>query len=280
MKRFALTVALVLLLVPQVYAAGTWNQSIAAAQKKAKQSKQLIFVDLFASWCGWCHRMEQEVFPSEAFQKQTDDLVLLRLNTEDGGEGTRLAQRFYVTSLPTFLVLTPDLELAGMIRGYLPSQEFAKAVADTKSKFHDFEKRAANEQSIANDYPKRLALAKEFTMHWEFEAGQSRLEKLIADKKAPVDIRDQAYVELAVSQALQSRPDDATRTLGALAKIQSKGEAFERSRILQAQIYYEQGNLKAAASELRSFKTKFPNSPLKTTADAMLPQIEQSLARK
>src|ERR1700694_1839053 len=92
LKRSALLAVVALLLVQQA-SAGTWLTSLNAAQKSAKARKQLIFVDLWADWCGWCHKMEQEVFPSEAFQKATKDKVLLRLNTEDGSEGTKLAQQ-------------------------------------------------------------------------------------------------------------------------------------------------------------------------------------------
>src|SRR5438105_14920598 len=116
-------IAAVLLLAPAAFAA-PWITSLTTAQKKSKDNKQLIFVDLFADWCGWCHKMEQEVFPSQAFQTATDDMVLLRLNTEDGNEGTLLARRFQANSLPTFLVLNGDGELAGTIHGYQPSEVF------------------------------------------------------------------------------------------------------------------------------------------------------------
>ena len=86
MKRFALAAAVALLIVPQAFA-GAWIKSLPVAQKKAKEAKQLIFVDLFADWCGWCHRMEQEVFPSAAFQSATDQMVLLRLNTKTAPKG-------------------------------------------------------------------------------------------------------------------------------------------------------------------------------------------------
>jgi len=115
LKRSVLLAAIAVLLVVQQASAGTWLTSLNAAQKRAKERKQLIFVDLFAEWCGWCHKMEQEVFPSEAFQKVTADKVLLRLNTEDGGEGTKLAQQYGINSLPTFLVLTPEMTVAGVI---------------------------------------------------------------------------------------------------------------------------------------------------------------------
>src|SRR5437660_12696211 len=127
LKRTLLLAAVATLAAQQVFA-GAWLKSLTAAQKTAKARNALIFVDLFADWCGWCHRMEQEVFPSMAFQKATANKVLLRLNTDDAGEGTRFSQQFGVTSLPTFLLLTSDLTIAGVIRGYLPSDPFVQAM--------------------------------------------------------------------------------------------------------------------------------------------------------
>ncbi len=160
MKRISLLVVLTaLLLVPQA-SANTWIKSLADAQKKAKAGNQLIFVDLFADWCGWCHRMEQEVFPSQTFQNATDDMVLLRLNTEDGGEGTLLARQFQATSLPTFLILNGDKQLAGVIHGYQPAAAFAKLLEDETKKYKDFQDRVKSESTMT-DPVKRLDLAKE-----------------------------------------------------------------------------------------------------------------------
>ncbi len=113
-----------LVLVPQAFAAGTWLKTVADAQKVAKQKNQLILVDMFAEWCGWCKRFEREVFPAKVFQDATADIVLLRLNTEDGKDGTKFAREYGINSLPTFLVLNKDLLIAGMIKGYIPSNEF------------------------------------------------------------------------------------------------------------------------------------------------------------
>src|SRR3954453_4473771 len=102
MKRIALLAAGAPLFVQQA-SASPWLKDIASAQKIAKEKNQLIFVDLFADWCGWGHRFEQEVIPSESFQNATENMVLLRLNSEDGKDGTKFAHYFSVNSLPTFL---------------------------------------------------------------------------------------------------------------------------------------------------------------------------------
>lgn len=276
MKRLILLIALALLLAPAAFAA-PWITSLATAQKKSRETKQLIFVDFFADWCGWCHRMEQEVFPSQAFQNATDKMVLLRLNTEDGADGTKLASRYSVTTLPTFLILTPDDLIAALIRGYAPSTEFVSSMKEGLGKYGDFQKRIAQEGTFASDYQKRLDLAREFTSRFGLKDSETRFRKLITDKGAPVNIRDQAYYELAVSLVLQQRLDEAAKSIVQFGKSQTKGEAYERARLLLAQIYMQQGNLLGAANELRAFKQQFPNSPLIPNVEVMLPGIERQL---
>src|SRR5262249_27224444 len=134
--------------------AGPWLNSVDAAQKKAKAGHQLIFVDLFAEWCGWCHKFEQDVIPSQAFQSATDAMVLLRLNTEDGRDGSKLARDYQIRSLPTFVVLNEDLLIAGEIRGYAPASDFAKMLKETIDRYNDFQKRSTSEASFAKDFQK------------------------------------------------------------------------------------------------------------------------------
>lgn len=277
MKRLAWITAFALLLAPQTFA-GSWHKSVATAQKLAKEKNQLIFVDMFADWCGWCHRFEKEVFPSMVFQNATDDMVLLRLDTEDQKEGTEMARKFQVSSLPTFLILAPDLTVAGIIRGYAPPNDFVKMLKDTRGKYEEFQKRASNEASIAKDPQKRLELAKEFMTRGSYDKSEPRLKKLTTEKGIPAAIRDSAYYELAVSYVLQNKLADANKTVRELLTKSKTGEPVERARVLLGQILMQQGNLQGAANELRSFKAAFPNSPLIRTVDMVLPDIERRLA--
>lgn len=277
MKRIALIAAFAVLLAPQSFAGAGWIKNVAAAQKAAKAKDRLILVDMFAQWCGWCHRFEAEVFPSEVFQQATDDMVLLRLDTEDGAEGTKMAQRFQITSLPTFLVLTPDLTLAGIIRGYAAPKDFVSMLKDTRSKHDKFLALVASEKTFGKDYQKRLDLAREFNMRSAFTDSESRLKKLTIEKGVPVAIRDQAYYDLAVSQILQKKYADSLATTKALLNLSKSGEPVERAFLLQAQIYMEMGNLAAARDQFRKFKQMFPSSGLNRNVDMVLPDLDRRL---
>jgi thioredoxin-related protein len=257
--------------------AGPWLTSVDAAQKKAKAAHQLIFVDLFADWCGWCHRFEQEVIPSQAFQNATDDMVLLRLNTEDGKDGTKLARDYRVGSLPTFVVLDEDMLMAGQIRGYAPATDFAKMLKDTIGHYADFQKRSGGEASFAKDYQKRLDLAKEYRERNGYGQSEVRLSKLLAETGLPAGIRDESYYELALTQFMAKKFDDSKKTLAKFSSLQNKGDAYERSRLLAGDIFLTQGNLLAAANEYRNFKTTFPKSQYLRNIDMVLPQVERQL---
>ncbi len=278
LKRTLLLATMAMLLNQQAFA-GAWLKSLPAAQKKAKEQHALIFVDLFADWCGWCHKMEQEVFPSEVFQKATNNKVLLRLNTEDAGEGTKLSQQFGITTLPTFLLLTPEGTIAGMIRGYWPANDFVRTMTDTENKYKDFLKRIADEPSFAKNYPKRLELAKEFRSRYALSESETRLKKLIGEAGIPVNVRDEAYYELALTQVIGKRYDEGLKTIRKFAAVQSSGEPYEKSRLLAGDIYVQQGNFKSAVNEFRAFKANFPKSQYIQSVDLVLPQLEQRLAR-
>jgi len=275
-KRIALLAAVALLFVQQA-SASPWLKDIASAQKIAKEKNQLIFVDLFADWCGWCHRFEQEVIPSQSFQNATDKMVLLRLNTEDGKDGSKFARDFSVSSLPTFLVLNKDLMIAGIIKGYAPAKEFAQSLGDAEVKYNDFMKRAADEASISKDYAKRLALAKEFESRAAYAQSEMRLKKLVAEPGIPATVRDDTYFELALTQILQKKFGDAKATIAKFATLQNKGDAFERSRLLIGDIYLQTGNVPGALAEYKAFKAKYPNSTYNHNLDMMIPQLERQV---
>ena len=274
MKRTLVLAATAILLTQQAFA-GPWLTSLVDAKKKAKASNELIFVDLFADWCGWCHKMEQEVFPAEVFQNATQNKVLLRLNTEDGGEGTKLAQEFGITSLPTFLLLTPQGTVAGTIRGYFPANEFVKAIADTENGYKEFRKHVADESAMTTNYSKRLDLAREFRAHYDLAESERRLAQLTKEQGVPVLIRDSAYYELALTQTVDKKYDDAQKTIRNFASVQTKGEMYEKARLLLGDIYVQQGNYKSALTEFRAFKENFPKSQYIANVDVVLPQLEQ-----
>ena len=278
-RRIAVLIVMVLALAPEMFA-GTWLKEVGAAQKVAKEKNQLILVDMFAQWCGWCHRFEREVFPAQVFQDATKDMVLLRLDTEDRGEGTQFARKYSVSSLPTFLVLAPDLSIAGMIRGYAPPNDFVQSLKETRSKYDGFLRRVKNEDKLGKDWVQRLALAKEFNSRGAYDKSEPRLRKLTAEKGIPAAIRDEAYYQLALTYTLQRKFDESLKTIKALTKLSRLGESVESAQYLAGTIYLDQGNLLGARNQFRYFMDTYPESNLASNVEMLLSEVEKRLASK
>ena len=123
-------------------------------------------------------------------------------------------------------------------------------------------------------------LAREFRARFEFPESESRLKKLTTEFGVPLKVRDDAYYELAMTQLLTKKFDDSLKTIRTFGTVQSKGEAYEKARLLAADIYMAQGHYQEAVNEFRAFKVSFPKSPYIQNVDVVLPQLEQRVKQQ
>lgn len=117
-----------------------WLGSVAEAQSQARKGGKLIFVDLYADWCGWCKQLDAKVFSTPQFQDWAKQFVLLRVDTEQP-EGARLQSLFGAETLPTTLLLTPDLVLAGKLVGFAPASSFMQRLDAERARWQALDDR-------------------------------------------------------------------------------------------------------------------------------------------
>lgn len=102
----------------------SWVRSFEAAKKSARPG-QLIVVDVYTDWCGYCKLMDRVVYADQAVVTYAAEHVFVKLNAEDGAEGTRFARATGVRGYPTTLVFTSDGKLVARQAGaFRRAQEF------------------------------------------------------------------------------------------------------------------------------------------------------------
>ena len=99
-----------------------WEKTL----KSAKESHKLIFVDLYATWCGPCKMLKRNTFTNkEVAEFFNANFVNASVDVEKG-VGISLAEKYNVSMLPTLIVAREDGKPILFTTGYLEPKEITK----------------------------------------------------------------------------------------------------------------------------------------------------------
>ncbi|PID28110.1 MAG: hypothetical protein CSB55_06255 [Candidatus Cloacimonadota bacterium] len=99
----------------------TWLTDMDEAAKISKETQKPILIDFTGSdWCGWCIKLDQEVFEKEAFKKYAkDNLVLVKLDfpskikqsEETKKHNEKWLEKYGVRGFPTILLVDHEFKV-------------------------------------------------------------------------------------------------------------------------------------------------------------------------
>lgn len=132
------------------FAADGWKTDFEKAKATAKAENKHILIDFSGSdWCGWCVKLDKEVFSKEAFKEYAKDNLVLVLadfprdkskqSDELKKQNEKLMKEYGVRGFPTVFILNPEgktIDKTGYQAGG-PEAYVAyikKAIAESKSK--------------------------------------------------------------------------------------------------------------------------------------------------
>ena len=113
--------------------APTWlpmGEAVAAA----RADSSILIVHLYAKWCGWCARLDQDVYSDDGVQAYMDDhFAATRVDIESDEEVAffgrqipmrEIASAFQVTGTPTTVFFDADGRYITKLPGFAPAQDF------------------------------------------------------------------------------------------------------------------------------------------------------------
>jgi len=106
-----------------------WGTDYKKALEQAKSQNKLLLLDFTGSdWCGWCMKLNKEVFSQPKFKEYAQkNLVLVEVDfprskpqTADvKAQNEELQNKFQIQGYPTIIVLNGDGKKVGEL-GYMP----------------------------------------------------------------------------------------------------------------------------------------------------------------
>lgn len=105
-------------------AADGWLTDYDKAKAAATAQNRHILMDFSGSdWCGWCIKLDKEVFTQKAFKEYAKDNLVLMLvdfpndkskqSAEITKQNKKLSDQFGVRGFPTVFILSPDGKVVG-----------------------------------------------------------------------------------------------------------------------------------------------------------------------
>jgi len=263
---------------PLAAAKPTWETSIPRAFAEAQRTGSPILVDLYADWCAWCKTMERRVFPTPEFATFVESFVLLRVDVEDGGDGTELATRYDGFSLPTILYLEPTGALVGKVEGFYEAPDLVGALRSVRLT-HEMAVKTY-EQVLAGEDTDDLRLAAiGFYRRQDGPRAAALFRRLLEVEKLDGD--DLAWSRFFLAESLRRAGRfDAAREQVAAARRASLGstdlQLRERIELLPFWIARDEHECADARGAFSEFATDHPKSVFLPAARNALDRLTRS----
>lgn len=120
-KKWILTAAVCILSCWQLHAeaqirfrALSWQQALA----KARQENKMMFIALYAPWCGYCRQMEQAIYRlPEVGNFYNEQFINVKYNIQHT-DGIAIRNSYTLPGLPAYLYLNPHGMVVAKTAGY------------------------------------------------------------------------------------------------------------------------------------------------------------------
>lgn len=86
--------------------------------KKAQAENKVIFLDIYATWCGPCKQLKKNTFTDPEVGAYFNDHFINATFDGEHGEGIHLAQHYGIHAYPTMLFINPDGTVRETVIGY------------------------------------------------------------------------------------------------------------------------------------------------------------------
>jgi thiol:disulfide interchange protein len=100
----------------------SWGNDIDAALAQAAKDKKVVFVDVTVDWCGWCKKLDTDVYTDASVASALGNFVCVKLDPEKDARAAQFLEQFNITGYPAILFLTGSGAKVDSIDGYVEAK--------------------------------------------------------------------------------------------------------------------------------------------------------------
>lgn len=100
------------------------------ALDRARSGGQIVMVDVYTDWCGWCKKLDRETYSDRRVREALREFVPIKVNAEKGGRS--VAEKYGVHGFPTILFVAADGRVVRKVQGYVDADELLRILASMR----------------------------------------------------------------------------------------------------------------------------------------------------
>jgi thioredoxin 1 len=113
-----------------IFGALTWSPgTLDEALVRAKAQKKLVLIDVFATWCGPCHEMDDTVYSRDDVAKAIDSAWVPLRRDGERDEGLQIATKYHVVGFPTILLIDENGKEVDRLMGFVQPKDLIAQLA-------------------------------------------------------------------------------------------------------------------------------------------------------
>jgi thiol-disulfide isomerase/thioredoxin len=253
-----------------------WHTRIEDAMRIAKTQHKPVFVDFWATWCGWCKRLDQGTYVDPLVTKLAEGFVAVKVNAEGAPNEVEFAQRYDVSTLPTIAFLSPSGRLVFRVNGYQGPGQFPQSLNQARE---EAQKVMGWETAIEKNPRDAAALASlgthQFEQEFYPEAEQLLSQATRFDYGQPVAFRRRSRMLLAIIQNHDRQYSQAESLLKDALALVPSGEDEPKLLFILGRTYVSWGRRTEARETMQVIVRDYAQNPLAQKAKDTLAVLER-----
>jgi thioredoxin-like negative regulator of GroEL len=253
-----------------------WEKSFDEALKKARKAGKPVFVDFWAEWCGWCHRLDKNTYADPGVARKAQDFVAVKVNTEGSHKELAVAVRYHVTSLPTIVFLSPEGRQLLRLNGYQGPGQFPRTLEEA---LRTAESVMSWEDTLArnpDDPQALLALGSHLFDQECFEEARDLLQRAVArDAGEEPNRRRRARMLLAILEHVSRNFAEAERLVKEALSLQPGPDDQPKLLFVLGRTYVSSGRQAEGVATFEVIVREYPQSPVAAKARETLVNLGQ-----
>ncbi len=108
-----------------------WSYDFEKAAKVAKQTNKPMMVDFYTDWCGWCKKLDKDVYSDARVIELAGKFVCVKV---DGDKYSKLVEKYKVDGYPTIVFYNSKTKEVSRVVGYKNADAFVAAMNEALKK--------------------------------------------------------------------------------------------------------------------------------------------------